>query len=333
MKVTASDIDPGLRARARLVRFVSPPNRSEAALRTANRLGPLVRRLPAPRDLFWEERHVRRADGSRLRLRLAMARTPADGPVPGIVWIHGGGYVLGAPEQDGAMLRRLVDATGGLVVAPDYRLAPGSPYPAALEDCYLALCWLRDNARELGVREDQLAVAGNSAGGGLTAAVTLLARDRGEVAIAFQVPLYPMLDDRCATPSASENDAPVWDATTNRNAWRLYLGSVAGAADVPAYAAPARAADLTGLPPAFTYVGSIEPFRDEVTTFVERLRAAGVPVDFRVYPGCFHGFDVVAPGAPVSREALASLSDWLRMAVATYRAPQPRRHARGPRRA
>jgi acetyl esterase/lipase len=212
-----------------------------------------------------------------------------------------------------------------MVVAPDYRLGPEAPYPAALDDCYLALTWLRDHAAALGVRDDQLAVAGSSAGGGLAAALTLLARDRGEVAIAFQMPLYPMLDDRCATESARASGTPVWDAVTNRNAWRIYLGELAGTDRVPPYAAPARATDLAGLPPAFTYVGDIELFRDEVVDYVGRLRAAGVPVTFELLRGCYHGFDVVAPRAPVSRRALELQAAWLREATARYTAPQPGR--------
>jgi acetyl esterase/lipase len=322
VKVTTDDIDPGLRRRARLARFFSAPNRSEAALRRPARLTALMRRLPGPKGVRSEERRIARPDGSILRIMVYRSLDPRPG-VPGILWSHGGGYVLGLPEQDGATYRRLIDATGAVVVAPDYRLAPDAPYPAALDDCYAALLWLRDSAASLGIRDDQLAVAGNSAGGGLTAALTLLARDRGEVAIAFQMPLYPMLDDRCTTMSARENDAPVWDAVTNRNAWRVYLGELYGTDRVPPYAAPARATDLAGLPPAFTYVGDVEPFRDEVVDYVERLRAAGVPVEFDIMPGCYHGFDIVAPGASISRRALDAQSAWLRAAVTTWFAPQP----------
>ena len=338
MRVRSEDIDPALRARARVFRFMSPPNRSEAQLRKGGGLIGLMRHLPGPRGLRVEERWASRPDGSRLRLKVYRARrseagaassagVPAGGipdrpGVPGILWLHGGGYVLGSPEQDSASYMRVIEATGGVIVAPDYRLAPEAPYPAALDDCALALRWLRDNASDLGVRDDQLAVAGNSAGGGLAAALTLRERDLGEVAIAFQMPLYPMLDDRCATASALDNDGPVWDSVTNRNAWKVYLGDLSGTDDVPAYAAPARATDLSGLPPAFTYVGGIEPFRDEVVAYVERLQAAGVPVEFEVVPGAYHGFDVVAPGAPVSRRMLEAQSAWLRMAVRTWFAPQ-----------
>ncbi|MFN8632083.1 MAG: alpha/beta hydrolase [Chloroflexota bacterium] len=326
MRVRPQDIDPELRARARFLRFVSAPNRSEADLRRPQRLRILTRLMRPPRGVYADERWVARPDGSMLRLRVYSPAVPRP-EAPGMVWLHGGGYVLGSPEQDGASYERIIEAIGAVIVAPDYRLAPVAPYPAALDDAYLALCWLRDNAAALGVRDDQLAVAGNSAGGGLAAALTLLARDRGDVAIAFQMPLYPMLDDRCATESACENDAPVWDAVTNRNAWRVYLGELAGTDRVPAFAAPARAVDLRGLPPAFTYVGGVEPFRDEVVDYVARLRAAGVETAFEVYAGCYHGFDVVAPGAAVSRRALASQAAWLRMAAERYVAPQPVRYA------
>jgi acetyl esterase/lipase len=324
MRITAEDIDPGLRSSVRVMRFISPPNQSEASLRRPSWFLGLMRRLPGPRGLHAEERWIARPDGSRLRVRVYRGPGQREG-VPGILWLHGGGYVLGSPEQDGAAYRRTVGATGGVVVAPAYRLGPEAPYPAALDDAYTALLWLRDHAAELGVREDQLAVAGNSAGGGLTAAVTLLARDRGEVSVAFQMPLYPMIDDRCTTESARENDSPVWDAVSNRSAWLVYLGDLAGSDDVPPYAAPARATDLSRLPPAFTYVGGIEPFRDEVVGYVDRLRAAGVEVEFEVYRGCYHGFDVVAPRAEVSRRALAAQAAWLRKATSTYTAPQPAR--------
>src|SRR3546814_233257 len=168
----------------------------------------------------------------------------------------------------------------------------------------ISLLWLKTHAGELGVRDDQLAVAGMSAGGGLTAALTLLARDRGDVNIAFQIPLYPMIDDRMDSESASDSDAPVWNSASNGIAWKTYLGALFGA-DVPAYAAAARATDYRGLPPTCTFVGDLEPFRDETLRYVENLKAAGVPVAFELFRGAFHGFDVVAPKAAISQRATA----------------------------
>ena len=161
---------------------------------------------------------------------------------------------------------------------------------------------MKDHAHALGIRSDQLIVGGVSAGGGLTAAISLRARDTGDVKIALQVPLYPMIDDRQETESARENNAPVWNSETNRWAWRLYLGELSGG-DVPAWAAPARATDLRGLPPTVTFVGDLEPFRDETVRYAERLKEAGVPVRFRVFERCFHAFDIVHPNAAVSLQA------------------------------
>jgi acetyl esterase/lipase len=184
--------------------------------------------------------------------------------------------------------------------------------------------WLRDNAARLGVRHDQLAVGGASAGGGLTAAVTLYARDKGDVAVAFQMPLYPMLDDRASTESARENNVPVWDAVTNTSAWKLYLGPLSGSSDIPAYAAAARCEDYAGLPPTLTYVGDLETFLDETVAYVDNLRAAGVPVEFEIFPGAYHGFDGFVPKAAVSVQAIQLRNRWFRHAVTTYFAPQPK---------
>ena len=179
-----------------------------------------------------------------------------------------------------------------VVVSPAYRLSREAPYPAALDDCYDALLWMRDEAGSLGVRPDRFAVGGCSAGGGLTAAVSLLARDRGDVRLAFQLPIYPMLDDRGTTPSAVGNDAPVWDSRTNDSAWRLYLGDLYGSDDVPYTAAPSRAEDLSGLPPTLVSVGAIDGFFDEDVDYAQRLTDAGVPVDIRVYAGACHAFQM-----------------------------------------
>lgn len=217
---------------------------------------------------------------------------------------------------------RLVQRYGAVVVSPAYRLAPKHPYPAALHDCYAALRHLVNHADELGVNSGQIMMGGESAGGGLTAALCLYARDRGEVAIAYQMSLYPMIDDR-DTASSRDNHAPVWNTRRNRRAWKAYLGDLWGTDAVPPYAAPARAADLAGLPPAYTFVGDIEPFYCETLAYVERLRAAGVEAAVGVYPGCFHAFDMLLPFKRVSGQAIATFEERYRYAAAHYFAPQP----------
>ena len=320
-------IDPGLRRTARLLRRVTPRTpegyRRQARVLnavTARRRTPGVGSSRVRGDVEVAQRWTTRRDGTPLRLLLVRPAVPRRG-VAGVVWIHGGGYAIGTPEQSRATARRLVAATDCVVVLPDYRLSTRAPYPAALDDCYDALLWLRAHAGELGVADDQLVVGGESAGAGLTVAVALRARDRGEVAVAFQLPLYPMLDDR-PTASSRDNHAPVWNTATNEGAWDLYLGDLRGG-EVPAEAAPSRAADLGGLPPTLTFVGDVEPFHDEVVDFVRRLEAAGVPVLHRVYRGAFHGFDLVAPSARLSREARAFLLDGFRAFSAAHRTPQP----------
>ncbi|WP_083511884.1 alpha/beta hydrolase [Alicyclobacillus acidiphilus] len=267
-----------------------------------------------------EEWIPRSGDNSRLRICIYKPLEPKP-DVPGVLWIHGGGYAMGTPEMSAATYKRLIAQSNCIIIAPDYRLSIEAPYPAALEDCYDALLWMKGHAKELGIRDDQLMVGGESAGGGLTAALTLYARDRGEVNIAFQMPLYPMIDDRMITESSVDNNAPIWNSNLNKWAWKLYLRDLHGE-DVPAYAAPARAADFTNLPPTVTFVGDLEPFRDETIQYVARLRQVGVPVDFEMYKGCYHGFDIISPKAEVSQKATSFFLSSFQYAVDHYFAQQ-----------
>lgn len=216
-----------------------------------------------------------------------------DGPTPALVWIHGGGYVIGSPEQDDTLCRRYVDRLGIVVAAVRYRLAPQHPYPAAVEDCYSVLTWL---AGLPGVDRERIAIGGASAGGGLTAALAFLARDRGEVAPVLQVLSYPMLDDRTVDPALDDPGMRLWNTASNRIGWTSYLGG----AD-RAVAVPARRTDLAGLPPAWLGVGTLDLFHDEDLAYAARLEAAGVDCDVHEVPGAFHGFDGLAPRAAVSQ--------------------------------
>jgi acetyl esterase/lipase len=250
----------------------------------------------------------------RVRIYQPISR---EGQLPGVLWIHGGGYILGFPEQDDVLCQRFVMEANCVVVSVEYRLAPENPYPAAVEDCCAALTWMFDNAEELGIDKLRFAVAGNSAGGGLTAAVCLLARDRRGPSIKFQMPLYPMIDNCNLTPSSYEiTDKRVWNRESNVLAWEKYLGpSHKDGTAAPAYAAPARATDLSGLPPTYTCIGTLDPFRDETIDFVSRLSQAGVPVEFYLYPGCFHAFEVAVPEAEISQRAQADYVRALKSAL------------------
>lgn len=234
----------------------------------------------------------------------------AEGPLPAVVSLHMGGYVLGSYEDDDFRHDRLAPKLGYLGVAVEYRLAPETPYPGALEDCYAGLKWTFDHAEELGVDRGRIGILGASAGGGLAAALALLARDRGEVPVAFQMLLYPMLDDRRVT-TTSGWDTVIWAPEHNELGWSSYLGELYGADQVPAYAAPARAEDLSGLPPAFVSVGALDLFCDEDVEYAARLNRAGVPVELHVYPGMPHAFDLFSGLADGARRALRDQEEWL----------------------
>ena len=226
--------------------------------------------------------------------------------LPALLWIHGGGYCLGSMEQDDYLVRQMVKEVGCAVVSVDYRLAPEHPFPAPLDDCYSALCWLFSNTEQLNVDGSRIGIGGISAGAGLAAGLALLARDQGEVLPIFQALLCPMIDDRSITPSShSITDERVWNRNSNIKGWQAYLGpDMSGGAETPsAYAAPSRAEDLTGLPKAYIAVGSVDAFVDENTDYAERLNAAGVDTQFEIFPGGFHAFEFTVPGADISRLA------------------------------
>lgn len=323
MKVTRKMVNKELRFRGMLLsRFVQKSTETKFIESMQNSKKQMEKSFKGKdvEGLDCSEVWVNRKDGSQIRVRIYKP-LHLNKEVPGVLWIHGGGYAQGVPEMSGSMYKRLIETSDCVIIAPDYRLAIDAPYPAAFDDCYEVLIWMKNHAQELGIRNDQLMIGGESAGGGLTAALTLYARDKGEVNIAFQMPLYPMIDDRMLTESARENNAYVWNSETNGWAWKLYLGELYGK-DVPIYAAAARATDYRNLPPTVTFVGDIEPFRDETIHYVENLEKAGVPVDFRIYKGAYHGFDIIHPKAKISTAATRFLMNSFKYAAEHYTAEQ-----------
>lgn len=270
--------------------------------------------------LHSEIRHIQTKDGP---MKLIILRPGKEtGPVPGILWIHGGGYVRGMPEM--VYVSRGADVArryGAVVISPGYRLAGKAPYPAALEDCYAALVYLKDHAAQLGVRADQIMVGGESAGGGLAAAVCMAARDRGQVSVCCQMPLYPMLDCR-DTDSSRDNHGKVWNTRRNHRGWKKYLGPLWDAAEVPPYASPARQTDYRGLPPCYTFICKGEPFYSETLAYVRELRAAGVEAEVDEYPGDVHAFDILLGWTKPSRQAREAFRLRYRYAAAHYFARQ-----------
>lgn len=218
---------------------------------------------------------------------------------PALLWIHGGGMVLGDAGQDRAFCRRVADELGIVVVSVEYRLAPEHPFPTPLEDCYTALQWL---ARQPDIDPARIAIGGQSAGGGLAAALTLLAQERGEIRPVLQLMSYPMLDDRTTTRTDIDpRRLRIWSPASNRFGWSAYLEAGASGGEVSPLAAPSRYEDLSGLPPAWIGVGTNDLFHDEDVAYARRLQEAGIDCTLHVVPGAYHNFDSMEAKAPVSR--------------------------------
>jgi acetyl esterase/lipase len=233
----------------------------------------------------------------------------AQGALPCVYFMHGGGYVMGTYAMDDLRFDRWCPQLNCVGVSVEYRLSPETAYPGPLEDCYAGLKWVYDHADELGVDRGRLGIGGASAGGGLAAGLGLLARDRAEVPLAFQLLIYPMIDDRM-TSASSGWEVPIWPPASNERGWAAYLGPLVGG-EVPLYAAAARAAEVAGLPSTYIMVGSLDGFLDEDVDYAMRLTRAGVPTELHVYPGAPHGFDGITPGAAQARRARKHMEEWL----------------------
>lgn len=234
------------------------------------------------------------------------------GTGPGFFHTHGGGMIIGDRWTGITSLLGWLHRFNGVAVTVEYRLAPEFPDPTPVEDCYAALVWMAEHAAELGVEEDRLLIVGGSAGGGLAAGTALLARDRKGPSLVGQLLMYPMLDDRDATVSTRQIDGiGVWDRGSNVTGWTALLGDRRGTDDVSIYAAPARATDLSGLPPAFIDCGSAEVFRDEDVAYASAIWAAGGAAELHVWPGGFHAFEGFAPQAALSQQMVAARDQWV----------------------
>lgn len=267
---------------------------------------------PCRDDVVREDRVIPGPAGApEIEVRIHRPKAEPQTACPGILEIHGGGFIMGNKEMMDPWCDRMAAELGAVVVSTDYRLAPEDPFPAGLEDCYAALCWTAENADALGIDPQRLAIAGQSAGGGLAAACALLARDRGGPDLCFQLLEIPELDDRLETPSMLQfDDTPLWNRPNAVWSWRHYLGPD-HAGEVSPYAAPSRATDLSGLPPAYVSTMEFDPLRDEGILYALGMMQAGVPVELHAYPGTFHGSSML-PTADSSKRSAQEVIDVLR---------------------
>lgn len=281
----------------------SPTLEGLAAARKAQPEPPL---LPQP---AWTERIIAGPQDSRLRIYIVNAGTGQQ-LRPAILHTHGGGFISGSARFSLPMMQAIAAATHSVVVSVDYRLAPETKFPGALEDNYAGLKWLYQNAAELGVDRSRIALLGESAGAGHATMLAIAARDRGEVPLVFQALIYPMLDDRTAStrPVPPHIGTLLWTPELNRFGWSCLLGVRAGSSRVPAGAVPARVENLRGLPPTFIGVGSIDLFVREDVEYAQRLIDAAVPVELQVVPGAYHAFEVIVPTANVSKQFTAAIN-------------------------
>ncbi len=259
---------------------------------------------------------IPREDGKSIPALILSPKIPQKN-APGILWIHGGGYMYGMKEM--VHMSRAVDLVkkyGATVISPGYRLAFQSPYPAAIKDCYAVLHYLKNHAKELNVNKNQIMAGGESAGGGLCAALCMLARDKGEVHIAYQMPLYPMIDN-LDTESSANNHGKVWNTRKNHMGWKAYLRKDAKKIVSP-YAAPARQKDYTGLPPAYTFVGTGEPFYTETCAYIANLQKAGIHAEMDIYETNMHAFDMMKPEEELSKKAAQKFNEQFEYAKEHY---------------
>jgi acetyl esterase/lipase len=256
-----------------------------------------------PQEILVENVFIPTANNQKkIRLRI-YKRKSLTASMPVLLWLHGGGYVMGHPEQDDGSCIQYVRELGIIVISVDYRYAPKYPFPVGLGDCYTALQWVVAHAQDLGVDGKRIAIGGASAGGGLAASLIQFTHDRQEIKPIFQLLVYPMLDDRTVLRSKIDNnDHIVWNQRSNRFGWESYLGTRCGAENVPEYSVPARRKELTGLPETWIGVGTLDLFHDEDLAYAQRLKECDVKCEIYTVPGAFHGFDVFDPQLPIVRD-------------------------------
>lgn len=287
----------------------------ESLLKIARRYD---RYKPSPKgDIEVEEKSILTRNNRKVRILIYKSKNGSPNAT-GLLWIHGGGYAINHPESEVSRISDFIHTANTVVISPDYTLSVEAPYPCAFEDCYSSLLWMKNNALDLGINSNQLFIGGGSAGGGMAAALSLYARDKKEVNIAYQITLYPMLDDRTTSDTQGYKETLLWDQRKNEIAWRKYLDILYGSDAVPKYAAPARETDYRNLPATFSFVGTEDPFYGETLSYIKALKEADVTVEFYEYKGCFHAFDTLYKFNPLAEDAQNKLLDAYKYATENY---------------
>jgi acetyl esterase/lipase len=313
-------LDPELKGPIKMILNQMPPmsfdNLPVARAASKQMMAAMKSQMPVVPGVITEDRIVPGPVGAPdITVRIYRPEKQS-GILPSLLWIHGGGYMLGEIDQEDFTAKQFVLAGECVVVSVEYRLAPEHPYPAPLEDCYAALKWLSANANKLEVDGSRIAIGGASAGGGLAAGLTLLSRDRNEVKTIFQLLIYPMINDcNIAPPGDDLPDTLFWTRDNNLVGWRSYLGCEPGSEEISCHAAAYRANNLEGLPPAYVTVGDLDLFSQEDIEYARRLIDAGVPTELHVYPGGCHAFDMLVPNADISKRFTADIHRALKRAL------------------
>ncbi len=311
MKIEKEMIDKDYRFGFKISKIILNPNIKR--YQQINRLNSRLINKPL-KKYYSKQVFIKDEENNDIRLRI-YKRLDHDNNSPGIIYLHGGGFILNYPENSHSEIKHILNSIDCVVVAPDYRRSLDHPYPAAINDSYATLLWMKENCEKLGFRSDQIFVMGKSAGGNLAVSLALLARDLNKVSIAYQFPICPMLDSDMATNSMKDNDAPIWNEAQNKFAWGLYLKDIK---EVPIYASPSRCKDFSNLPPASTYIGTLDPFYDETVKYFKDLDNANIKNTIKVFENVYHGFEHVNPVAPKSLEAKEFIKHELNYAKDNY---------------
>ena len=318
MAFDRKQVDARYRAMGDMLHFIVP-HYTKTRMKFVNTFSKILFQGRRPLDIKiqYSQVQVPREDGTNLRICIYSNKQKSEKPQVAVLWLHGGGYAMSEPEQDYRFFKNFVKKYNAVVFAPDYTKSVEKPFPAAFNDSRLALEYVKENAETFNLIPDNVFVGGDSAGGGLALSLALYARDVGDNSISFLMSIYPMISHK-NTQTSTDNKMPVWNTISNQNAWDLYIGNFNQNDPMFKYASPSIEKVFSNLPPVLTYIGTEDPFYAETVQLIGNLKTAGVKVNFKIFEGCYHCFDIACPLAAKSREARKFLSDGFDFAIKNY---------------